>query len=134
MEESDGTSTVGPDYKCVSSAWVLWDICGAARVSSLTGPTGWLVGRAGLGEIGHDTEADPPDCEGGQAAERLSGEGDTVVGADALRQTVLAEEALETALGVSIGAVGGPAGPGRRTRRRAVTSPRFGKRLIPASA
>ncbi len=54
-----------------------------------------LLGLAGLDEFGEDAEADPPDRERGEAAERVGGEGGTVVGADTLRQAVLAEEALE---------------------------------------
>jgi len=54
---------------------------------------------AGLDELGEDAEADPPDREGGEAAEGVGGEGGTVVGADALRQAVLAKEALEDGSG-----------------------------------
>ena len=129
---------------------------------------GVLLGRGRRHQVGENPEPNPPHREGGQAAERLAGEGDPVIGADAHREAISAEEPLEdgpgldqlragealtgeehpaepvgdreritvdagtelelpfvvrrprTPLGASIVACGGPAGPGRRTRRRAV--------------
>src|SRR5207244_335935 len=54
-----------------------------------------LVWGGGLGEIGQDAEADPPDRERREAPERLGGKGDAVIGADAPGQAVLLEEGLE---------------------------------------
>jgi hypothetical protein len=41
-----------------------------------------LMGGAGLGEIGEDAEADSPDGQRGEPAERLGGEGHAVIGAE----------------------------------------------------
>ena len=57
----------------------------------------------GSGEIGQDTELDPPDGEAGETAERHGSERGAVVGADALREPELAEETSEDASGVGIG-------------------------------
>ena len=60
-----------------------------------------LVRGPGLGEIGEDAEADPPDGERREPPERLGGEGDAVIGADAPGQAVRAEEALEDGAGLN---------------------------------
>ena len=57
-------------------------------------------GDAGLDEIGQDAEADPPDGERREPAERLGGEGDAVIGVDPLGQAVRAEQALEDGTGL----------------------------------
>jgi len=60
--------------------------------------TAILLGRGRLGELGTDTEPDPPDGQLGEPSESGRGERGAVVGADELRQTVLPEESLENGL------------------------------------
>jgi hypothetical protein len=64
-----------------------------------------LLRRAGLREVGQDAQAHPPDAQRREPRERDGRERDAVVAADARRQPVLAEQALEH----------GPR-PGRRRR------------------
>jgi len=73
-----------------------------------------LQGLTGLDELGEYAEADPPDGEGGEAAEGVGGEGGTVVGADALGETVLAEETLEDRFGAFDGGSSEPWQPRRK--------------------
>jgi len=83
--------------------------CGTGFESSVhTLVAAVLLGLAGLDELGEDAEADPPDREPGEAAERVGGEGGAVVGADTLGQAVLAEEALEDGSGAFDGWGGEP--------------------------
>ena len=54
-----------------------------------------LLGLAWLDELGDDTQANPPGRELRETGDGVAGEGVPVVGADALGQTVLAEEVTE---------------------------------------
>jgi hypothetical protein len=58
-----------------------------------------LLGLAGLDELGVDAELDEPDGKGGETGKGAGGEGDTVVGADAIRQPVLLKKHCEVLLG-----------------------------------
>jgi len=60
---------------------------------------GVLLRPAGLDELGVDAELDEPDGEGGETSQGAGGEGDAVVGADAVGQTELLEEPGEVHLG-----------------------------------
>jgi hypothetical protein len=59
-----------------------------------------LLGFAGLDALGEDTQEDPLGGELGEPAQGVGGKGHTVVGADALGQTVLFEQAGEYWLGL----------------------------------
>jgi len=54
-----------------------------------------LFGMGGFDQLGVDAEADPPDRQQREAAQRGGGERHTVVGADDPRQTVRFEDALK---------------------------------------
>jgi hypothetical protein len=83
-----------------------------------------LLRRARLNEIGEDPEAEPPDGERGEPAERLGGKGDPVIGADAPGQAVLAEQALENRPGLAqLGA-----GEGLTGEQQAAVAVRHGER------
>lgn len=59
---------------------------------------GVLLGAAGLDQLGADAERDEPDREGRQTRQGRGGEGDTVVGADPIRETEFVERACEALL------------------------------------
>jgi hypothetical protein len=60
---------------------------------------GVLLGAARLDELGVDAELDEPDGEGGETSQGAGGEGDAVVGADAVGQAEPLEQAGEVLLG-----------------------------------
>jgi len=67
---------------------------------------GVLLGAAGFDELGVDAELDEPDGEGGEASQCTGGEGDAVVGANAMGEAVLEEEPGEVLLGLMQGDFG----------------------------
>ena len=54
-----------------------------------------LLRFPGLDELGKDPQADPPGGKGGEPGEGVGGEGDTVIGSDSDRQTILFEQTGE---------------------------------------
>lgn len=57
-----------------------------------------LLGVAGLDQLGPDAQTDPPGVKSRESADGLRGEGRAVVATDDLRQAILTESSLQSAV------------------------------------